>query len=174
MTACSRRRALAVALAALALPGCFCGHVLAYGRRRAEPDVVRAVGRTASGIVVGWDGRVTDDDGRTLERGTWWSAVRDGGREIAAAGAPAGVAALPSCATTRADDPCAEVVADDAGDLVLRVQDRSGVHAMPLARLTRVWTAPWTYALMPVAVAADAIAMPFFIVMTPAAWLLGD
>jgi hypothetical protein len=88
--------------------------------------------------------------------------------------APAGVAALPSCTTARTDDPCAEVVADDAGDLVLRVQDRSGVHGMPLARLTRVWTAPWTYALMPVAIAADALALPFFVVMTPAAWLFGD
>jgi hypothetical protein len=175
MTARSRRRALAVLLAALALPGCFSGHLLAHGRRRAEADAIRAVERMGTGIVVGWDGRVTDDYGRTLARGTWWSAVRDGGGEVAAVGAPAaGAVVLPTCAAARADAACAEVVVDDAGDLALRVRGPSGVYAVPLAGLTRVWTTPWTYALMPVAIAADTIAMPFFVVMTPAAWLLGD
>jgi hypothetical protein len=173
MTACSRRRALAVALAALALPGCFCGHVLAYGRRRAEPDVVRAVGRTASGIVVGWDGRVTDDDGRTPERGTWWSRGarrRKGDRSGARAG---------GCGASELHDrPRRRPVR--GGRRRRRGRPRAagagsvGRPCDALARLTRVWTAPWTYALMPVAVAADVIAMPFFIVMTPAAWLFGD
>jgi hypothetical protein len=163
-----------VALAALALSGCFTGHLFAYGRRRAEVETIRRVEGAAAGVLVGWDGRVSADDGTTLGRGTWWSSLREDGHEVAAA-APSKMSstALPQCASD-AETGCVEVVVEDGSDRALRVREGDRSYDVPLARLTRTWTAPWTYALLPAALVADVIAAPFFVVMTPAAWILGD
>jgi hypothetical protein len=69
-------------------------------------------------------------------------------------------------------------VVDDAGDpcgVVERTVRLPGVREAPALReLTRTRTEPWAYALVPVALAADAVVTPTLILMSPAVLVVGD
>jgi len=69
-------------------------------------------------------------------------------------------------------------VVDDAGvpcgtvDRTVRLPGAQPVP--PLRELTRTRTEPWAYALVPVALAADAVVTPTLILMSPAVLVVGD
>ena len=71
----------------------------------------------------------------------------------------------------------ADVVTDDGVPcgVVERTVRLSGIQeAPPLRLLTRTRTEPWAYALVPVALAADAVVTPTLILMSPAILVVGD
>jgi len=71
----------------------------------------------------------------------------------------------------------ADVVDDDGvpcGTVERSIRLR-GVQAAPSLRdLTRTRTEPWAYALVPAALAADAVVTPTLILMSPAVLVVGD
>ena len=71
----------------------------------------------------------------------------------------------------------ADVVDDDGvpcGTVERSIRLR-GVQAPPSLRdLTRIRTEPWAYALVPAALAADAVVTPTLILMSPAVLVVGD
>ena len=71
----------------------------------------------------------------------------------------------------------ADVVTDDGVPcgVVERTVRLAGVQEPPPLRvLTRTRTEPWAYALVPMALAADAVVTPTLILMSPAILVVGD
>jgi len=71
----------------------------------------------------------------------------------------------------------ADVVDDDGvpcGTVERTVRLRGAQTAPSLRDLTRTRTAPWAYALVPAALAADAVVTPTLILMSPAVLVVGD
>jgi hypothetical protein len=71
----------------------------------------------------------------------------------------------------------AEVVDDDGAPVrtVVRTARLDGGRATVEPReLTRIRTEPWVYALLPLALALDAVVTPAVVLMTPAPLLVGD
>jgi hypothetical protein len=71
----------------------------------------------------------------------------------------------------------ADVVDDDGvpcGTVERTVRLRATQETPTLRALTRVRTEPWAYALVPVALAADAVVTPTLILMSPAVLVFGD
>ena len=71
----------------------------------------------------------------------------------------------------------ADVVNDDGiacGTVERTVRLRGTREAPSLRELTRTRTEPWAYALVPAALAADAVVTPTLILMSPAILVVGD
>ena len=71
----------------------------------------------------------------------------------------------------------ADVVDDDGvpcGTVERTVRLRATRETPTLRALTRIRTEPWAYALVPVALAADAVVTPTLILMSPAVLVVGD
>jgi hypothetical protein len=71
----------------------------------------------------------------------------------------------------------ADVVDDDGvpcGTVERTVRLRGAQAAPSLRELTRTRTEPWAYALVPAALAADAVVTPTLILMSPAVLVVGD
>ena len=71
----------------------------------------------------------------------------------------------------------ADVVDDDGvpcGTVERTVRLRGAQTAPSLRDLTRTRTEPWAYALVPAALAADAVVTPTLILMSPAVLVVGD
>jgi hypothetical protein len=69
-------------------------------------------------------------------------------------------------------------VTDDDGNPIDTVERTVTVPAtdaeLTLRDLTRTWTAPWVYPMLPLAVAADAVAFPLLTALAPIVLLVGD
>jgi hypothetical protein len=71
----------------------------------------------------------------------------------------------------------ADVVNDDGvpyGTVERTVRLRGVREAPSLRELTRTWTEPWAYALVPPALVADTVVTPTLILMSPAVLVVGD
>jgi hypothetical protein len=70
----------------------------------------------------------------------------------------------------------AEVTDDDGHTLEIVERDARlpPDHDLALQDLTRTWTAPWVYPLLPPALAADAVVFPTLTLLAPFVLIVGD
>ena len=69
-------------------------------------------------------------------------------------------------------------VTDDDGALLATVERRARLAghpaAIPVRRLTRTWTAPWVFPLVPVTLALDVVVVPVLTFLAPVVLRTGD
>lgn len=184
--ACSTERTALALAAALAASGCLSGHLLDAARRREVPAAVRAVSLDGDDLVVTVRTTTTTDLGRSVGRGLVRARVALGDLER-----PQPVDQLP----VRFERPQGTLpgrpllvlpvgappwprplVRLDQGDppaLRLRTEERE-YAALHLDALTRTRYAPWAWALMPAALAVDAVVVPPLLLFAPAIIAVGD
>jgi hypothetical protein len=143
--------------------GCFTGHLVDTARRWEEPVAYEGAVVAGDRVVVAYTAVVSDENGRRLARG---------GRRAALA-----LADL----ARREPSPAAYSVVRLADDAPLDGRPIGVADASPLgdvqllsAVLTRTWTEPWVYPLVPFTLVADAVADPVLFFFAPAVIVPGD
>jgi hypothetical protein len=179
---CTSLRALALG-ALLLSSGCVTGHLLDLGRRREYLESVREAWVTQDRLVIRYDARVTDDDGRAVGRTERWAAVAladlatttvpqvehlrswsGAGRRVAirdGTGAPPDAPLL--CVTRVAEE-----------NLRLAYEEPADPGVLYANAVTDVWTTPWIYPLMPLTLAFDLVTTPPLAMMAPAILVMGE
>jgi hypothetical protein len=69
-------------------------------------------------------------------------------------------------------------VTDDDGDVIDSLERTTRLpgerNQVALRDLTRTWTAPWVYPVLPLAIAADAVVFPLLTALAPIVIIVGD
>lgn len=178
-------RIVAAALAAVlvATSGCVTGHLLDVGRRREYVASVREAWVDGDRLVIGYDARVTDDNGRTLGRTPRWIVV-----PLAGVTTPATLRPEPLRSWDRSGRPVAvwdgtgtppappflRVTPAEDGDLLLAYEEPADPATLYASALTQVWTTPWVYLLVPFTLAFDLVTTPPLVAMAPAVLVMGE
>jgi hypothetical protein len=180
----STERTLVLVVAVLAT-GCVSGHLLDAARRREAPTALAAVALDGPDLVVMVRTETVTDLGRPVGRGLTRARVplADLARDLPiealpvrferAVPPPPGRPLLVIGADTQAPPPFARLTMYDAPALTVRTQDAE-YPPLHLDALTRVHYAPWAWAVMPAAVAVDAVIAPPLLLLAPAVMLVGD
>jgi hypothetical protein len=193
MGCCRDRRLGALAMLAVALPGCVTGHLLDAARRRERPLTITGATLDGDRVVVQYTAEITDDAGTRVGMTPAAAAIPlrvlrapvspradelvPGSGTVNAVGTPVHVvrgapADGPLCA-----GPLLEVVSEDGRDSALVWHDGpTGPPGAPVptAGLTRMRTAPWAWALAPAGLAVDAVLVPVLVFFAPAVMVLGE
>jgi len=195
MACCRERRWLALGLAlATGSSGCLSGHLLDAARRRERPVAIRAASVDGDRLLVRYTTEVTDDTGARLGAAEGAAALPL--TALRTTVAPAADAVQPvwisPAQVTRgqsiglrdgatderagcAAPPELEVVRRDGRDVAIAWRDDGITWApVPTAGLTRIRTAPWAWPLVPVTLAADAVAVPVLLFFAPAVLVVGE
>ena len=182
----SGRRAAAALLAA-ATSGCLSGHLLDAARRWEAPQAIEQASVAGDRLVVRYRVLVTDDADEPRGARTVRAAVR-----LASLRSPP----PPACLEVEREDdagplggtpvtiarkgspapaPALEVASRDGRPVLLVLRtDESTYAPLPASALSRSWTAPWAYPLLPAALAIDAVGVPVLLLFAPAVILPGD
>jgi len=193
VTCSTRRRAPAAALALLALaaPGCVTGHLLDAARRRERPVAVHEAALDGDRLVLGYTASVCDDRGRPLGQAARRASVPlaqlgDASRPTDAFAvehlAPDGPLPGRALVLVRSGDappapPFVEVSALDeiaSPSVTLHGRDGRVAPAFPTEALTQLTTRPWVYPLVPLSAAFDAATLPPLLLLGTPLFVLGD
>jgi hypothetical protein len=184
--ASSTERAVALALA-LTSAGCLSGHLLDAARRREVPVALATVALDDGDLVLTMRTRTLTDLGHPVGRGmtrarvalaTLASARSTDDLHVrfeSADGPPSGGRPLLVLASPNAvaPAPLARLVPTGPSALVLETRDAT-YPPLYLDGLTRCRYAPWVWAAMPLALAADAVVVPPLLLFAPAVVAVGD
>ena len=184
---CSSRARAVLPILAVAASGCVSGHLLDAGVRRERVAAYRFASTDGGRVAVRFRARVTNERGdvvgeeeraatlpmaelrretpRAVEtvRVTWGAGEVRGGR-------------LPLW-HARAERPAATAVLRvlEGHTAIQLDEEGAGTHApLSSAAFTRTRTVPWVYALLPLALAADAVVTPVLVLLSPAVLIVGD